>query len=218
MNTVVYFIDLIALQMVVIQGTVLHNDMQTLHESLTKVSKHVKPRINQSQPVNVDVMFAMNTIQDYDEISGNLIFTASFAFFWNDELKMWNPLNYNGIINTQLPILKTWVPALVLRNGVNQNSLFTFSNNMDIETTVVIYTANGDAVLIIFGHYQITCESAITHFPYDEHNCTISLWAPDVLSGIRLSSEKGMFFDASIATVGIPMIIRKERTVETESD
>lgn len=113
------------------------NDMQTLYESLTNVSKHIKPRINQSQSVNVDVMFAMNTIQDYDEISGNLVFTASFAFFWKDEFKMWNPLNYNGIINTQLPIMKTWVPALVLRNGVNQNSLFTFSNMMDIETTMV---------------------------------------------------------------------------------
>lgn len=184
--------------MIVVQGIVIHNDMQTLYESLTNVSKHIKPRINQSQPVNVDVMFAMNTIQDYDEISGNLVFTASFAFFWKDEFKMWNPLNFSGIINTQLPIMKTWVPALVLRNGVNQNSLFTFSNMMDIETTMVTYTADGDALLNIFGQYQITCDSDVTRYPYDEHWCIISVWTPDVLSGMTLSSVRGMVFGASI--------------------
>lgn len=138
-------------------------------------------------------MLSMNTIQDYDEISGNLIFTASFAFFWNDELKMWNPYNYNEIISTQLPVLQTWVPALLLQNGVNQNSLYTFSNIMDIETTVVTYNANGNAGFIIFGQYQITCQSDVTHFPFDGYVCKISLYTIDILNGISQSSERGIF-------------------------
>ncbi|CAG2222247.1 unnamed protein product [Mytilus edulis] len=203
--------------MTVVQGIVIHNDMQTLYESLTNVSKHIKPRINQSQPVNVDVMFLMNTIQDYDEISGNLVFTASFAFFWKDEFKMWNPLNYNGIINTQLAYYENGVPALVLRNGVNQNSLFTFSNMMDIETTMVTYNTDGDAVLIIFGQYQITCDSDVTRYPYDEHSCIISVWTPDVLSGMTLSSVRGMVFGASIGNAEWAITLTSGRTEPVKS-
>ncbi|CAC5397972.1 CHRNA1 [Mytilus coruscus] len=199
MNLAMFCICLIAFRLFVVQSIFSHKDVERLHEYLTNVSKHVKPRINQLHRVNLDVMLSMNAIQDYDEISGNLIFTASFAFFWKDELKMWNPFNYNGIKSTQLPILQTWVPALLLKNGVNQNSLYTFSNIMDIETSVVTYDASGDAGFIIFGQYEITCESDVTHFPFDEHLCTISLYTIDMLNGISLSSERGIFLDASIA-------------------
>ncbi|CAG2222246.1 CHRNA1 [Mytilus edulis] len=215
MNVIILCICLIVVWMFVVQGFILHTDVQKLNEYLTNVSKYVKPRINQLQPVNVDIMLSMNTIQDYDEISGNLIFTASFAFFWNDELKMWNPYLYNGIVSTQLPILQTWVPALFLQNGVNQNSLYTFSNIMDIETTVVTYNYNGNAGFIIFGQYQITCESDVTHFPFDEHVCTISLYTIDILNGISLSSERGIFLDASIANAEWTIKPNSENTFVT---
>ncbi|CAG2219510.1 unnamed protein product [Mytilus edulis] len=196
-----------------VQSIVLNTDVERLHEYLTNVSKHVKPRINQLHRVNVDVMFTMNTIQDYDEISGNLIFTSSFAFFWKDELKMWNPLNYNGIMRTQLSILQTWVPALLLKNGVKQNSLYTFSNIMDIETAVVTYDAIGNAALIIFGQHHITCESDVTHFPFDEHKCTISVYTVDMLNGMSLSSDRGIFLDSLIANAEWTIKLNSENTL-----
>jgi hypothetical protein len=48
-----------------------------------------------------------------------LTFTAAFVFSWYDETKRWNPLDYSGINATKIPIMKTWMPQLVLRNGVD---------------------------------------------------------------------------------------------------
>jgi hypothetical protein len=47
----------------------------------------------------------IGAIQDFDEISGTLTFTSSFIFFWNDEIRRWDPEDYGGIYITKLPIL-----------------------------------------------------------------------------------------------------------------
>ena len=174
-------------------------DMENLHQYLTNKSRDIKPRINQSDSVNVDVLMLLGSIQDFDEISGTLTFTGCFTFMWNDEIKRWNPENYGGIYVTKLPILKTWMPMLLLRNGVDVYSFYNYKNDMDIETTKTTYYAGGDAMFLVYGLFRVTCKSDVTYYPFDEHQCTIMIVNSEFHDVVTLSSIYGIYVDSLIS-------------------
>ncbi|CAC5397973.1 unnamed protein product [Mytilus coruscus] len=180
-----------------VHGTLIYTEVENLHKALTNTSKDIKPRINQTDQINIDVLLSVNAIQDYDEISGTLTFTASFLFFWNDEFKTWDNNKYGGITATKLPVLKTWMPVLFLRNGVYSNSIFTYTNNMEIETSAVTYSADGNASFLMVGMYHVSCKSDVTSYPFDEHKCVISLLTLDMLTEITLTSTFGIYIGAA---------------------
>lgn len=174
-------------------------DMENLHHYLTNRSRYIKPRINQSDSVNVDIFVSLGSIQDFNEISGTLTFTSCFTFMWNDEIKRWNPENYGGIYVTKLPILKTWMPMLFLRNGVDVYSFYNYKNDMDTETATTTYYAEGDATFIVYGLFRVTCESDVTYYPFDEHKCTIIIINSEFHDVVTLSSIYGIYVDTLIS-------------------
>lgn len=173
-------------------------DMEHLHFDLNKMSRYIKPRINQTDSVNIDIYMLFGAIQDFDEISGTLTFTSSFIFFWNDEIRCWDPEDYGGIYITKLPILKTWMPMVFLRNGVHGYSFYTYNNDMEIATSKTTYYSNGDALFVTFGFYGVTCESDVTYYPFDEHKCTIMILSPGFQGELTLSSEFGIYLDSAM--------------------
>lgn len=177
---------------------VYFEDVEYLHKYLTNKSRDIKPMMDQGHSVNVDVLLSITAIQDYDEITATLIFTASFVFSWYDETKRWDPLDYGGINATKLPIMKTWMPQLVLRNGVDGFSFYTYKNGMDIETATTTYSANGKAIFIVFGLFHVTCESDVTYYPFDDHNCVIMVMTADALNDLTLSSFYGIHLGSSM--------------------
>jgi len=173
-------------------------DMEHLHFDLNKMSRYIKPRINQTDSVNIDIYMLFGAIQDFDEISGTLTFTSSFIFFWNDEIRRWDPEDYGDIYITKLPILKTWMPMVFLRNGVHGYSFYTYNNDMEIATSKTTYYSNGDALFVTFGFYGVTCESDVTYYPFDEHKCTIMILSPGFQGELTLSSEFGIYLDSAM--------------------
>ena len=173
-------------------------DMEHLHFDLTNMSRYIKPRINQRDSVNIDIYMLIGAIQDFDEISGTLTFTSSFIFFWNDEIRRWNPEDYGGIYITKLPILKTWMPMLFLRNGVHGYSFYTYNNDMEIATSKTTYYSNGNAIFVTIGFYGVTCESDVTYYPFDEHKCTIMILSPGFQGELTLSSEYGIYLASAM--------------------
>ena len=173
-------------------------DMEHLHFDLTNMSRYIKPRINQRDSVNIDIYMLIGAIQDFDEISGTLTFTSSFIFFWNDEIRRWDPEDYGGIYITKLPILKTWMPMLFLRNGVHGYSFYTYNNDMEIATSKTTYYSNGNAIFVTIGFYGVTCESDVTYYPFDEHKCTIMILSPGFQGELTLSSEYGIYLASAM--------------------
>lgn len=161
-------------------------DMERLHQYLTRISWELKPRYNQSESVDLDITLNLNTITDYNEVSGTLSFSGSYVLFWNDEIKKWNPTNYGGIIVTKLPILKTWIPKIAIRNGVGGSSFYQL-NDLDVHKSTVAYTFKGNAFLVISGLYDVICTSDVTYYPFDTHKCSILILSSDLLNDITLS-------------------------------
>jgi hypothetical protein len=57
----------------------------------------IKPRQNQTEKVEIGIYMALNSMQDYDEVSGILKMSASFILYWIDEIRNWNTTEYNGL-------------------------------------------------------------------------------------------------------------------------
>ena len=87
-------------------GTTL-TDMERLHQNLTSSSRYIKPKLNQSEQIDLRIFLSIAAFQDYDVISGTLSLSASFSLSWTDELKVWNPESYGGINLAKIPISET---------------------------------------------------------------------------------------------------------------
>lgn len=194
-----FFICVLFSHSIITSECAVFEDMENLNRYLYNKSRDIKPRINQSDSLNIDVLISLGSIQDFDEISGTLAFTGCFTFMWNDEIKRWNPENYGGIYATKLPILKTWMPMLLLRNGVDVYSFYNYKNDMDIETTKTTYYAGGDAKFLVYGLFRVTCESDVTYYPFDEHKCTIMIVNSESHDVVTLSSIYGIYVDSLIS-------------------
>jgi hypothetical protein len=62
---------------------------------------------------------ALNSMQDYDEVSGILKMSASFILYWIDEIRNWNTM-------IQLPIHNSWIPKIIIRNMVIEKTLYYY--------------------------------------------------------------------------------------------
>jgi hypothetical protein len=75
---------------------------------------------------------ALNSLQDYDEVTGILKISAYIILYWNDEIRIWNTTDYNGLDLIQLPVQNTWIPKIIIRNMVIQKTFFYYSKSSAI--------------------------------------------------------------------------------------
>jgi hypothetical protein len=49
----------------------------------------------------------LNSIQDYDEVSGTLRLVVSYVMNWSDEIRIWDPVEHGNLTSIKIPILNT---------------------------------------------------------------------------------------------------------------
>nr|XP_006814582.1 PREDICTED: neuronal acetylcholine receptor subunit alpha-9-I-like [Saccoglossus kowalevskii] len=117
---------------------------------LTRYPPHpVRPVRNQS--TTLQVTHRMTPIQLID-------------MQWVDEYLTWDPNDFNGINEIQLPIESLWQPDTVIYSSVSHDSL----RHLDTEAIV---QSNGSIMAIQFFIIQATCAIDATLFPFDEQRC-----------------------------------------------
>ena len=121
----------------------MFENVRELYSVLKNIPGDIKPRQNQTEKVEVYIYMMLNYIQDYDEVSGILKMSATFILYWNDEIRVWNTTEYNGLDSIKLPIQNTWIPKFIIRNMVIEKTLYYFDNEIDIKTTYVKYSNTG---------------------------------------------------------------------------
>ena len=121
----------------------MFENVRELSSVLKNIPGDIKPRQNQTEKVEVYIYMMLNYIQDYDEVSGILKMSATFILYWNDEIRVWNTTEYNGLDSIKLPIQNTWIPKFIIRNMVIEKTLYYFDNEIDIKTTYVKYSNTG---------------------------------------------------------------------------
>ena len=164
-----------------------YDDSRDLHLYLLKnYSKILNPSKNQSDQLVVTVDMYLNSIIDFNPVSGIMTFSAAYFLYWNDEIigSRWQQSEFNEINETQIGIHNVWVPKLYIQNSANYASIFKFSSEIDSETSFVKYKRNGNAVFRTGTVLQTTCLTDVRYYPLDEHACDVKIIPVDITNTV----------------------------------
>ena len=84
---------------------------------------YVRPVIDQSKPIQINMAFYLSKLRKFDEIFGELGLTAYFEIRWVDETLFWDPEDYGNITDILLPHGIIWKPSFVLGNPYDDFSV-----------------------------------------------------------------------------------------------
>merc|ERR1712192_196846 len=98
------------------------------------------PVLNSSTPIVVNMETMLKKIVEYDYERGILTSLVWLDFQWMDEYLKWNPADYEGITQIQLPPHKLWTPYIFLFNDVTGH----FGDDLMRGRPYLVIENNGD--------------------------------------------------------------------------
>lgn len=143
--------------------TLLHNTLMSGYD------KNVRPSLDQSKPVMVNLTFNLVSIKELDEIMGKLSIVGMLVFWWVDPRITWNPFAYNNTYSVRLSMKEVWKPDLVLAHPVDSMTTVGF----DQHWYPVRYFYNGIAVWAPGDVMTTTCKIDVTYYPFDTQMCEV---------------------------------------------
>ena len=153
---------------------VVFGNCQTMldtHNLLTNLMKDydklVRPAVDQSQPVHINVSFNLVAIQEFDEVSEKLSVVGVLNLVWTDERLKWNPADYNNSWTVNIPFTDVWAPQLILTNPINK------IKKLGQDWEMIKFVFNGQGYVSVGDVIHSKCNVDVTYFPYDTQNCEI---------------------------------------------
>lgn len=169
---------------------------ENMKELLTKLfktnnyNKQVRPSLNQSKPLRVDLDLFLVAINGIDEVTQKLTTTGFLDIYWTDEYLTWNPADYGKVNTIYVSQNDIWKPDISLQNG------FKKLNELGSGFIKVIISNDGSLRWSPFEVFETKCEIDITNFPFDVQTCDIVfvVWSYST-SEIKISKgSKGINF------------------------
>ncbi|XP_059158988.1 acetylcholine receptor subunit delta-like [Physella acuta] len=129
----------------------------------------VRPLLNQSRILEVNVSFELLSIVELNDVQQSFTCNGFLAFYWTDELLVWNSTQYGGQRFIHPVPEDIWRPRVVVMNTLQDRDPF----KDDISPVFVKY--NGFVSWIPGSLFTISCELDLTDFPFDHQTCKIQL-------------------------------------------
>ena len=138
-----------------------------LSDILKDYDKRVRPAVDQSQPVYINVSLSLVAIQEFDEVSEKLSIVAVLNLAWYDERMKWDFWKYNNTYGVNVPMGEIWTPQLVLTNPINMIKVIGEDwVEMKWFFTGMGYLSVGDVI-------HSKCNVDVSYFPWDTQTCQI---------------------------------------------
>ena len=147
-----------------------------------------RPVENEALPLQVELGLTLQQIIDMDEKNQILHTNIWLYLAWNDYKLRWNPADYGGITQINIPITKIWKPDVLMYNSANEMFDAAFPTNCPV-------THDGNVSWIPPGMFASTCSIDITWFPFDEQACDMKFgsWTYDGTKiNLTLSGDAGI--------------------------
>ncbi|XP_059159007.1 acetylcholine receptor subunit beta-like 1 [Physella acuta] len=141
----------------------------------------VRPLVNQSQTIFVDVWFELVSIVEVNDVAQSFTCNGFLLFGWMDELIVWNPYVYGGHTLIHPLPEQIWRPMVLLLNTLDKRELFK-----DKKSPVFIYNTGG-ATWAPGSVFPVSCQLTMTNYPFDQQECVINMTA------LTLTSEEMQF-------------------------
>ncbi|CAC5383345.1 CHRNG [Mytilus coruscus] len=144
------------------------NDTKTLRSNLFTVQDYdvtIKPRLDQSKPVDVNMSLSLTGFVELNEAEGKLVTTGYIDIQWSDELLTWSPEDYGGIWQIFVPQNLIWRPDLSLENEIEDLT------SLGSEHILARIFYNGTVHWLPYQLFETNCFIDLTNYPYDTQNC-----------------------------------------------
>ncbi|XP_060074453.1 neuronal acetylcholine receptor subunit alpha-7-like [Ylistrum balloti] len=162
-----FFLFLLSAYLTTIYGAT-HVDLKRLNQNLmSNYSKHLRPTFNLSQPTELDVIFHVSSIKEFEEKTSRFSMFGVFMIYWHDFQLEWNPDDYGGIVSTVFPQSSLWKPDLLLLNPYEKVEPAGFD---DLK---IIVNYNGSVYWSPANVYEVTCPADVTYYPFDQQTCPL---------------------------------------------
>ncbi|XP_032211886.1 acetylcholine receptor subunit alpha isoform X2 [Mustela erminea] len=133
----------------------------------------VRPVEDHRQVVEVTVGLQLIQLIN-DEVNQIVTTNVRLKQQWVDYNLKWNPDDYGGVKKIHIPSEKIWRPDLVLYNNADGDFAI-------VKFTKVLLDYTGHITWTPPAIFKSYCEIIVTHFPFDEQNCSMKLgtWTYD---------------------------------------
>ncbi|XP_054827862.1 acetylcholine receptor subunit alpha isoform X2 [Eublepharis macularius] len=134
----------------------------------------VRPVNDHRDIVQVTVGLQLIQLINVDEVNQIVTTNVRLKQQWTDVNLKWKPEDYGGVKQIRISSEKIWHPDLVLYNNADGEFAIVQFTKVLLDYTGSI-TWNPPAI------FKSYCEIIVTHFPFDEQNCSMKLgtWTYD---------------------------------------
>ncbi|XP_046578324.1 neuronal acetylcholine receptor subunit alpha-3-like [Haliotis rubra] len=142
------------------------------HHLFTNYTPDVRPLLNQSHPLVVDVNFQFMRIHHIDNTQKEFSIRGMLYLTWKDYFLMWKSADFGDLRHYHPKQGEIWTPSILNEDGVGNQDV------METTTRRVLYK-NGSVVVRVPGYFSTFCNFDMTNFPFDSQTCNIRLNALD---------------------------------------
>ncbi|XP_041056184.1 acetylcholine receptor subunit alpha [Carcharodon carcharias] len=157
-------------------GLVLASEHETrlVAKLFQNYNKVIRPVESHHQSVNITVGLQLIQLINVDEVNQIVETNVRLKQQWVDVKLRWKPADYGGVKKIRVPSSDVWLPDIVLYNNADGDFAI-------VHMTKVLLDYTGKIVWTPPAIFKSYCEIIVTHFPFDQQNCSIKLgiWTYD---------------------------------------
>ncbi|XP_067664098.1 uncharacterized protein [Haliotis asinina] len=166
---VIYLTSMVLLNALQSTFSATIDDLHRLrHHLFNNYSSDIRPLLNQSQPLVIDVSFQLIRIHCIDNTQKEFSIRGILSLAWKDEFLTWNSSDFGGLRHYHPKKGEVWTPSILNEDGVEDQDV------MDTINRCMLYK-NGSVLVLVPGYFSTFCNFDMTYFPFDSQTCIIQM-------------------------------------------
>ncbi|EDW03428.1 neuronal acetylcholine receptor subunit alpha-5 [Drosophila grimshawi] len=164
----------------------------------------------QGKPTNINLGLSVNYL-DIDELNSKITLHCWLSASWMDELRSWNPLDYDNITKVHVPASQLWKPEITLFNAAADD------NNYLAETQVII-SHDGKLLWVPTAVYTAYCNLNMLNWPYDVQTCKLKIgtWSQSHIEAAYDKRRPALDYDEMVQSTEWDIVSGKTKFVRQD--
>ncbi|GFN81690.1 acetylcholine receptor subunit gamma [Plakobranchus ocellatus] len=157
------------------------NQTKELYRQLfSDTDNRIHPSLNTSVPKDVFVQVNLLSLREIVEREQYFVINAWIEITWKDEIRSWDPSQYDGVRVVYPGPTDMWKPRLIVSNSVDKRDLFE-----DDYAPFSLFW-DGSAYWLPGTVFALSCTMDMTYFPLDRQSCSLLVLAQQFALDVNL--------------------------------
>ncbi|GFN81788.1 neuronal acetylcholine receptor subunit alpha-6 [Plakobranchus ocellatus] len=162
----------------------VYGDFNRTKELYSNLFSHrnnqIHPSLNTSVPTEVYVQLHFISLREIVEREQYFVINACVQFTWKDEIRSWDPSQYDGVHMVYPELTDMWRPRVIVTNSIGKRDLF------EEDTAPFSLSWDGSARWLPGTVFSLSCTMDMTYFPFDQQTCELTFLSQEYITDINL--------------------------------